>query len=161
MAGTSIADPQSFGRFFTTAKQRSHLDELRRAKPEVIKEFAVEELVLEESAEIEAEVVPMDALTVKGVVYRSDRKNTAWLNDSNTNAGDLGLGPVKIDEKGIKSNRVDIEISDNETKIILKVGETYDPHSSNITDITAKTARAAKALLEDRTEASRNNERRE
>ncbi len=159
--GTSIADPQSFGRLFMTAKQRSHLDELRSAKTEVFSTISEDVLLPDESGEVVVEKAPVDVLTVKGVVYRQNQKNTAWLNGSNTNDGDLALGPVKIDEKEITGDRVNIEIPDRDTRIILKVGETYDPYSSKISDIATGADSANGGALNKDAHKSRNNERRE
>jgi len=160
--GTSIAEPQSFGRLFMTAKQRSHLDELRRAKPEVFSNITEDVLLPDEPDEAVVEKAPVDALTVKGVVYRENRKNTAWLNGSNTNDGDLALGPVKIDESDIKGDRVDIDILDSDSRIVLKVGETYDPYTGKITDITtgAGADKVSGANLNEDARKSQNNERR-
>ena len=135
---TSIAEQATFGRFFTSPKQRQQLDVLRAAKPDVEDEIIlVDDLPDETLAEEEDEII-LDALTVRGVVYRKNRKNTAWLNNSNTNQGDLSFGPVRVDERGIKNDRVDIELTDNDTSLTLKVGETYDPHSSAISDLDDK-----------------------
>ena len=38
-AGVTTVSAEQFGRFFTTAKQRQHLEELRKAKPETIIEI--------------------------------------------------------------------------------------------------------------------------
>jgi len=138
LTGTSIAEQAVFGRFFTSAKQRQQLDTLRAAKPDVEDEIILIDELPDDSTEMAAEdTTPLDALTVRGVVYRKNRKNTAWLNNSNTNQGDLSFGPVRVDESGIKNDRVNIELVDNDTKLILKVGETYDPHSSAISDISS------------------------
>lgn len=136
VAGSSIAEQASFGRFFTSPKERRNLDKLRMEAPDKDQQTVKVELLPEDSIETEeADEDPLDSLTVRGIVYRNDRKNTAWLNNSNTNEGDLGFGPIKVEESGISNDRVNISIPDNDTEIELKVGETYDPHSSAISDI--------------------------
>ena len=133
IAGTSIADPQSFGRFFTTAKQRRHLDELRKIEPEQRVKIEEQTLIIEEDIEV-VEEVPADTLTVRGLVYRSDGKSTAWINNSNTFEGDASSQYMNVDN--IDSDKVEIKIPLANTAVKLSVGQTYDPISKDVRDIS-------------------------
>ena len=133
LAETSIAESQSFGRFFTTANQRTHLDELRKAEPGQGVKIEEQILIIEEDIE-EVEEVPADTLTVRGLVYRSDGKSTAWINDSNTFEGDVSS--QYIDIGNIETDIVEIKIPVANTAVKLNVGQTFDPISKDVRDIT-------------------------
>ena len=81
----SSSNADEFGRLFTTPKQRMHLDELRKVEPKAVVEVIEEEIIIEE----EIEEIPVDTITVKGLVFRSGGKSTAWINDSNTYEGNV------------------------------------------------------------------------
>ena len=124
----------SFGRFFTTPKQRKQIEELRAAGPAVTVNITEAELTVDEGtkqAEKEAEV-----LMVKGLVYRNSGKNTAWVNESNTYEGDISSQYITIRETGVEKNAVVIDLHGNNTGIKLRVGEKYNPDTRGILDIT-------------------------
>lgn len=68
-----------------------------------------------------------DAITLKGLVHRSDGKNTAWINDSNTFEGDLESQYIQVPDNKIKPDQVTIIMPDDSTNIELKVGEAFTP----------------------------------
>lgn len=116
---------EEFGRFFTTSAQRTQLDALRRTGPEVAIEIADVDLDAEQTAATPAE--PQDAVTLKGVVRRNDGANTAWVNDSNTNEGNLAAQDIRVPEARIGENQAELSIGERSAPITLKVGESYDP----------------------------------
>jgi hypothetical protein len=125
---------EEFGRFFTTSAQRTQLDALRRTGPEVAVEIADVDLDADQTAAAPAD--PQDAVTLKGVVRRSDGANTAWINESNTNEGNLAAQDIRVPKSRIGDNQVDLNIGDRPAPITLKVGETYDPVSNRVLDVT-------------------------
>ena len=137
----------SFGRFFTTPKERRQIDDLRAVGPEVKINITEEELRVDEGAEKAKE--ESEALTVKGLVYRSSGKNTAWVNESNTYEGDLSSQYITIREAGVEKNAVVIDLQGNKTDIKLRVGQKYNPETRSILDI----ADESKELLRDLVDA--------
>ena len=120
-----------FGRFFTSPAQRQLLDELRKVEPEQRIQVEEEVLLVEESDEPE-EVVEVDTLTVRGLVYRGKGKSTAWINESNTFEG--GLSSQYINVGDIESNKVEIKIPSAEKEVKLNVGESFDPLTDSYVD---------------------------
>lgn len=127
---------EEFGRFFTTPRQRQQLDELRKARSgNMVIDISDEEVNLDEEAKVEEEV--SGGILVKGLVHRSDGKNTAWINESNSYEGDLSSQFTGVVEKGISNDRVEVEMKDEEGKnLSLKVGEFYNPVTRDVKDIT-------------------------
>lgn len=117
----------SLGRLYTSPGDRIKLEKIRYAKPkpekvEVVEVEEIIELVIEEK-----EIVIRDAITLKGIVHRSDGNNTAWINDSNTFEGDLESQFIQVPNSTIKSDQVTIIMPDDSTNVELKVGEVFIP----------------------------------
>lgn len=132
-ASLDVSAVENFGRLFTTAKQRKEIDEFRNSGTGMEVTVNDEDLLIDE--EDKEEEVSVDALTVRGLVRRTGKKNTAWINDSNTYQGDLGLQYMKIDEQGISEGGININLPGEEEKIRLKVGQTYEPQIKQIKEI--------------------------
>ena len=115
------------GRLYTTQDERKQLDKIRNAKPkpEKVKLVEIEEII--EPVVVEKELIVRDVITLKGIVHRSDGKNTAWINDSNTFEGNLESQYIQVPDNKIKSNQATIIMPDDSTKIDLKVGEVFIP----------------------------------
>ncbi|OGT30092.1 MAG: hypothetical protein A2W28_10435 [Gammaproteobacteria bacterium RBG_16_51_14] len=146
IAGTGRVFADELGRLFTTPAERSMLDELRNAGPEPVKEPAiVEEQIEEIMAPEEKEEAPVltDMINVRGMVYRRNGRNTAWVNDSNTYAGDLESQYIKIKPEEISRDDVQIIMPDNTTRIKLKVGQSYEPVEEKIIDLIPETGETA------------------
>lgn len=131
ITGTSAADAV-FGRLYTTPKQREQLDEARNKPPQ-------ETIIIDVAEQVDTELSEADTSTAQsisldGIVYRSDGKNTAWINRSSTNEGNLETQFTKVDEKDVRSNQVKITLPDKQTQINLKVGEQYDFDSREVHD---------------------------
>ncbi len=118
------------GRLFTTQSERAKLEKIRYAKPkpEVVEEIEIEEII---EPIVEEEKVVRDVITVRGLVHRSDGKNTAWINSSNTYEGDLESQYIEVSSEQISTEDVTIVMPDNETKIKIKVGDSFDPESQD------------------------------
>lgn len=133
VAGTDLSlAADDFGRFFTTPAQRQRLEELRNAGPEEKVKIVEEDLLIVEEDE-EAEEVSVDALTIRGLVYRGGEKSTAWINESNTYEGGLSSDNIQIGT--IESKKVEIKIPSEDKNLKLRVGETFDPATDSSLDI--------------------------
>lgn len=133
---------EELGRLFTTPQQRQILDQMRLAKPETdhvvvindepFADIEEEEFIEEEIIEDEPESALEGPLSLKGVVYRENGSNTAWINDDNTFDGNLGSHNIDVSNSDIKKDQVKVKIPGDVTEITLKVGETYEPiHESS------------------------------
>ena len=124
------ASAEGLGRLFTTPVERRKLDKIRIAKPKPKKVEVVVEEIIEPVVAEEKEVIIRDAITLHGVVHRSDGKNTAWVNDSNTFEGDLESQYIEIPNETIMSDNVTVVMPDNSTNVKIKVGDSYLPENS-------------------------------
>lgn len=125
----SLSYADNLGRLFTSVSERNKLEILRKDKEEtkVDKIEKVEIIEIPEPGVVQKEIIVRDRINLKGLVHRSDGKNTAWINDSNTFEGDLESQYIQIPDKKIKSDKVTIIMPDDSTNVELKVGESYDP----------------------------------
>jgi len=131
---TSFADAE-FGRFYTTPNQRNQLDESRNKRPqdEIIVDVSRQDLPQARSEE--SGLVITDSITLDGLVYRSDGKNTAWVNRSSTNEGNIETQFTRVGEDDVRSNHVQITLPGNRTNIELKVGQQYDVNTQQVIDV--------------------------
>lgn len=130
-----------FGRFYTTPKQREQLDEARRSQPEKIT-LTIPEQEIPET--INGTVAPVtSSIMLNGIVYRSDGKNTAWINHNSTNQGNVETQYTHVDEKDVGSNKVIIHLPGSGERVPMKVGEEYDVNSKQIRDHMKDPAPAA------------------
>ncbi|NKB36380.1 MAG: hypothetical protein GKR93_04315 [Gammaproteobacteria bacterium] len=132
---TNVWAADQFGRFFTSPTERQRLDELRNGESgpnvQVEEVLIIEEI--EEEIEEEKEPLSVDTLTVRGLVYRGEGKNTAWINNSNTFEGGLSSQYINIGD--IESSNVEIKIPSAEKQVKLGVGESFDPASEQYDDL--------------------------
>lgn len=125
---------EELGRLFLTPEERHKIDRIRYAQPKKEEPVRIE---IEEIVEQEPEPLPdIGDITVKGLVYRQDGKSTAFINDTNTFEGNLDNQYIEVDPGDIKPGNIKLKIYNNETDITLKVGETYDTTTDNVTDLT-------------------------
>ena len=129
---TQFVSADSLGRLYTSTTERMALDRVRNEKPKPEKFEVVDiENIIEPLVEEEEEIIIRDAIVLKGIVHRSDGKNAAWINDSNTYEGDLESLYIQIKTEEIESDQVQLTMPDNKTKIKIKVGDYYDPQSKD------------------------------
>lgn len=131
LPGQAMPAGDQFGRLFTTPAQRERLDELRKVEP--AQRVKVEELSLVIDEVEETVEIPVDALTVRGLVHRSDGNSTAWINNSNTFEG--GVASQYINIGNIGSDNVEITIPTANKAVKLNVGVTFDPVSETYKDL--------------------------
>jgi hypothetical protein len=117
----------NLGRIFTTADERKELDKIRRIKDKPKKVVAVNVEEIMKPVVVEKEIIERDAITLRGLVHRSDGKSTAWINDSNTFEGDLESQYIQVPDNKISSDQVTIIMPDDSTNVELKVGEAFTP----------------------------------
>jgi hypothetical protein len=115
----------NLGRIFTSSDERQELEKIRHEKTKPKEIVETKEII--EPLIIEKELVIRDALTLKGLVHRSDGKSTAWINDSNTFEGNLESQFIQVPGNKIKSDQVTIIMPDDSTNVVLKVGEAFTP----------------------------------
>lgn len=130
--GSLFAD--ELGRLFTTVDERAMLDNLRKDKPVEIK---IIDISIEDTQSVEEQTAEIGGgITVNGFVYRKGGKSTAWINQGNTYQGDLGSQYFHVDADDIDSENVQVELPASVTKITLKAGQTYDPATAEVIDLT-------------------------
>lgn len=128
ISGLILINPvyaDNLGRIFTSADERKALEKIRHTKQKEIEVVEVEKII--ESVVVEKEIIIRDAIILKGLVHRSDGKNTAWINDSNTFEGDLELQFIQVPDNKIKPDQVTVIMLDDSTNAQLRVGEVFIP----------------------------------
>ena len=137
VGGARAADSDDdFGRFFTTPKQRERLDELRKSTSSIVINVKDEELNLDQ--DVKKVEQQNNAIKLKGIVTRSDGKNTAWINDSNTYEGDPASAITRVKEHEISSSGIKLDLPGDKKSVHLKVGEAYDSAAGKTDDILPK-----------------------
>jgi hypothetical protein len=123
------ASADNFGRIFTSAEERIELEKIRHAKlkPKPKKDEITEVKKILDPVEPQKEIVIRDAITLKGLVHRSDGKSTAWINESNTFEGDLDSQFIQVPDNKINPDQVTIIMPDDSTQVELRVGEAFTP----------------------------------
>lgn len=122
-----------FGRFFTTPKQREKLEQARMKDPEQELVVVVPQSEFEEDDKKE-ESAPLGSIRLKGLVYRSNGKSTAWTNQGPSYEGNISDQYLDIKPENINPDKVTIEIPSNDIKVELKAGETYSPESGQVSE---------------------------
>ncbi len=118
----------SFGRLFTTPSERKELDRIRLIKdkkPRQVETMQAEDFL--EPTEIKKEIVIRDAIRLKGIVHRSDGKNSAWINEANTFEGNLESQFIQVPNNNITFDQATVIMPDDSTSVDLKVGEVFVP----------------------------------
>ncbi|NNE39176.1 MAG: hypothetical protein HKN08_12790 [Gammaproteobacteria bacterium] len=121
-----------FGRFYTTPRQRTQLEDSRNQAPREEIEVELEIEVIPETVERQTVI---DSITVNGLVYRTDGKNTAWINSNSTIEGSIENQYTRVQEDDVRSNSVQVRLPDNRTRVDLKPGQQYDINSKQIYDV--------------------------
>jgi hypothetical protein len=131
----SQAEPDGFGRLFTTPEERRNLQELRFSEPEVeeVIEISLEEI--DQVVEEKAEPRNIEGITLNGLVYRKGSKSTVWLNGSNSYEGSLSSEYFRINTSDINSKKISVTVPEVNLEFDLKVGQTYEPNDESLLDI--------------------------
>jgi hypothetical protein len=131
----SAQGQDDFGRFYTTPRQRADLEELRQKRPrdDIIIEVA-SETIPDEDTDNNIENI-IDSISLNGLVYRTDGKNTAWINRSSTSFGSIENQYTLVQEKDVDPDRVKISLPDETNTVRLKVGQQYDVMTRQVYDV--------------------------
>lgn len=124
-----------FGRFFTTPAQRHQLDQLRMKKYQQKMAARIPKNEPAKPDKPEDTAPPVEAIVLKGVVYRKGGKSTAWVNDGNSYEADMDSQYTRVDVDKIKPDQVTIDYAGNGAKIKLRVGQSYLPATNTIRDV--------------------------
>ncbi len=124
---SSLAFADNLGRLFTSVSDRQKLERVKLKKDEPKKVVAEEVIIPEEAIQIETEIIKRNEVALKGIVHRSDGKNTAWINESNTFEGDLDSQYIQIPNDKIETEKVTVIMPDDSTHFDLKVVESFVP----------------------------------
>ena len=119
---TASLAADELGRLFTTAEQRRQLDAHRdgQAGAGTPATEAIGERPQPPGPDEAA------AIRLRGVVYRADGNNTAWINSGNTYEGGADNGYPAVDAGRIGPDAITITRPDR-AAVILKVGERLRP----------------------------------
>ena len=128
LPGAALA-ADDLGRLFTTPGERAQLDAARHAEPVELRPVIMPQAQSAKPDEAEA------VLTVRGLVKRDAGRSTAWVNDGNTYEGDLDSPYRTVDKSGIAADQVTLKLPDGQSSVKMKVGQTFDPASAQISDL--------------------------
>lgn len=124
-----------FGRFFTTPAEREYLDQLRDKKMDQQPVVNIPKTDPAKKRKPVEQSAPVDAIQLKGLVYRKDGKSTAWINEGNSYEGDIGSQYTKVNTGKIKPDQVSIDFSGKNSEIKLRVGQSYLPAKNAVRDV--------------------------
>lgn len=146
-AQTTFAAEDTFGKLFSTQKQRSQLDALRAAKknqPVESQETVVQATVIERKP-----VALPGALNMQGYVKRNDgKKGTVWINGEAVQERSRNKD-VQVGRLPMHSNKVPISITANGRRVILKAGQVYDPVRNRIKESRSYNVRRSSGRIGD------------
>ncbi|MFZ1907997.1 MAG: hypothetical protein WAU52_02840 [Burkholderiales bacterium] len=121
-AATAAATAQDLGRLFFTPEQRAELDARRKAR------------VPDKSAAV---VTESPSTTLDGYVKRSNGKSTVFLNGEPITEGADAQRAQVIPSRDDPS-RAAIEVGERGRRIPLKVGESLDRGTGEVSDVIGK-----------------------
>jgi hypothetical protein len=134
-SATAAYAGDGFGRFFTTPAEREYLDQLRDKKMNQQPVVNVPKIELAKKKKPVEKSVSVDAIKLKGLVYRKDGKSTAWINEGNSYQGDIGSQYTRVKSGKIKPDHVSIDFSGSDSEIKLRVGQSYLPAKKAVRDV--------------------------
>lgn len=123
------------GRLFTTPQERAALDKLRHEgrRAETPEEPTAAPKTIERAPEPETEI---PAITLNGIVKRSDGANTVWVNGTNSLEGEFDSQGFKVDTYRIRGDRVTVTVSGRPARSIqMRPGQTFDPAVGRMVDV--------------------------
>jgi len=112
------ATGQEVGRLFFTPEQRSALDARRKAR------------IPDKPA---ATIVESPVTRMDGFVTRSGGKSTVWVNGEPIPEGTQPEG-MRVFPRRTESGRVTVELSEVDTKVDLKIGQSFDRGTGEVRD---------------------------
>ena len=140
---------EDLGRLFLTPEERVQLERARHPPPAVVAVPAPTPPIVDANLpppvdELGADQILPDApppnvppITVNGVVMRSNGQSTAWVNGQNTQDGDFSADNIRVGAP--RGGRVTIVTPEHLPDVQLKPGQTYDPSTNTIVDVSGAT----------------------
>lgn len=120
---------ESFGRLFSTPKERANLDYLRQTR-----KIIVPQTVEPTAQPVQVLALPR-AVELQGYVKRSDGKQgTVWINQQAIQEGTKN-GEIAVGHLPHQQNRVPIQINASGKVLTLKAGQAYDPETNRVREI--------------------------
>jgi len=124
-----VCADESFGRLFSTPKERANLDYLRQTR-----KIIVPQTVAPTASPVQLLALPK-AVELQGYVKRSDGKQgTVWINQQAIQEGTKN-GEIAVGHLPHHQNRVPIQINASGKVLTLKAGQTYDPETNRVREI--------------------------
>lgn len=117
---------QRIGRLFSSLEQRMELDRMRNDPGPGKKAEPIADRAGPESRSGPAHGRPARAVTVNGVVLRSDGHRLAWINGVETVAGTRTSAGVRIEAQRTAGEGLRVRLPDGRTSTALKPGQTID-----------------------------------
>jgi hypothetical protein len=117
----TLASPamgQELGRLFLTPEQRTALDARRKAR------------IPDKPAAVAAE---SPVTRIDGLVSRGRGKSTVWVNGEPVPEGAQADG-LRVLPLQKESNRVTVRIGDNDNRVDLKIGQSFDRETGKVND---------------------------
>lgn len=146
-AQTTYAAEDTFGKLFSTPKQRSQLDALRAAKknqPVELQETVVQATIIERKP-----VALPDALNMQGYVKRNDgKKGTVWINGEAVQEQSSNED-VQVGRLPTQGSKVPIRIPANGRRLTLKAGQVYDPARNRVKESRSYSVRRSSGRIGD------------
>lgn len=122
-AAAAVAAPaQELGRLFFTPEQRAELDARRKAR------------VPDKPAAV---LLESPSTTLDGYVKRSDGQSTVWLNGEPIREG-ADARRAQVIPSPNDPSRATLELGESGRRIPLKVGESVDRATGEVTDVIGK-----------------------
>jgi hypothetical protein len=121
-AASAAAVAQELGRLFFTPEQRAELDARRRAR------------VPDKPA---ADLVESPSTTLDGYVKRSDGKSTVFVNGEPITEG-ADAKRAQVVPSRTDPSRAAIEVGEGGRRVPLKVGESLDRGTGEVSDVIGK-----------------------
>ena len=109
---------EEMGRLFFTPEQRSSLDARRKAR------------IPDKPASV---VVESPVTRLDGFVSRGSGKSTVWVNGEPVPEGTQPEG-IRVHPRRADSSRVTVDIGENENKVDLKIGQSFDRGTGEVRD---------------------------
>ena len=123
-----ITSADEIGRLFSTADERSQLDELRKKQ-----KITHKEVLLEKSGQKAEEATFLESYFLNGIVKRSNGQVSIWVNgvlveDQASNES------FRVHRRSGAKNRVTLDVDGKTRRVRLKPGQAWDPVTGKVVD---------------------------
>lgn len=124
----NTAPAEGIGRLFSTADERSQLDEQRKKQ-----KITHKEVLLEKNGQRTEEATFLESYFLNGIVKRSNGRVSIWVNgvlveDQASN------GSFRVHRRQGAKNRVTLDVDGKKRRVRLKPGQAWDPVTGKVVD---------------------------